>query len=91
MADLREKLQTGLADRERALELVATSIGPGAQKEAQYQLARIYLLVGELEKALDLVEPLVTSRYLLPDWVKIDPAFASLRGNPRFERLVNGR
>ena len=58
----------------------------------QHQLARIYLLVGEPEKALDQLEPLLKIPYYLsPGWLKIDPTFAPLRGNPRFERLVNGR
>ncbi len=57
----------------------------------QHQLVRIYLLVGEPEKALDQLEPLLRMPYhLSPGWLWIDPTFASLRGNPRFERLVNG-
>ena len=49
---------------------------------------RVFPLVGELEKALDQLEPLVQTHFLWPGYVKIDPAFAPLRGNPRFERLV---
>ena len=58
----------------------------------QHQLVRIYLLVGEPEKALDQLEPLLTIPYeLSPGWLQIDPTFAPLRGNPRFERLVAGK
>jgi TolB-like protein/Flp pilus assembly protein TadD len=56
----------------------------------QHQLVRIYLLVGEPEKALDHLEPLLKVPYFLsPGWLKIDPNFNPLRGNPRFEQLVN--
>ena len=57
----------------------------------QHQLARIYILVGEPDKALDQLEPLLKIPYYLsPAWLKIDPAFDPLRKNPRFQKLVEG-
>jgi serine/threonine-protein kinase len=57
----------------------------------QHQLARIYILSGEPEKALEQLEPLLNVPYVLtPAWLKIDPNFDPLRGNPRFQKLVAG-
>jgi tetratricopeptide (TPR) repeat protein len=59
--------------------------------DLQRVLAWTYLLVGEPERALDHLEPLLKGPYYLsPGWLKIDANFAPLRGNPRFERLVRG-
>jgi hypothetical protein len=55
----------------------------------QHQLARVYLLLGEKEKALDLIEELAGIGYVLtPGYLRIDPNFASLKGHPRFEKLI---
>jgi serine/threonine-protein kinase len=58
----------------------------------QHQLARIYILLGEQDKALDQLEALLKIPYYLsPGWLSIDPTFAPLRGNERFRRLAANR
>jgi serine/threonine-protein kinase len=77
-----------IREGERALAVVPVSMGPMLRGDFQRHLARIYLLVGEPEKALDLLELLLKTHFPSPGWLKIDPTFTPLRGNPRFERLV---
>jgi hypothetical protein len=48
--------------------------------------------VGEPEKALDQLEPLLKIPYYLsPGWLRIGSTFAPLEGNPPVERLVAGK
>jgi hypothetical protein len=55
-----------------------------------FQVARILIQSGEYERALDLIEPLLTAPVsdLSPEYLRIDPTFKPLYGNPRFERIA---
>ena len=58
----------------------------------RHQMARIYLLIGDREKALDILESILARPYYLsPGWLRIEPTFAPLKGNPRFEKLIAAR
>jgi tetratricopeptide (TPR) repeat protein len=54
-------------------------------------LAKIYVLAGQQEQAIDILGQLVktpNSNAISPRWLAIDPNFAPLRGNPRFQKLI---
>jgi tetratricopeptide (TPR) repeat protein len=71
-----------------ALLPVSKDAYSGAYNE--HQLARIYILAGEYDKAVDHLEHLLgIPYYLSPGWLRIDPAFDPLREHPRFKKLVN--
>jgi serine/threonine-protein kinase len=80
-----------IREGERAVALLPISKDGYTGPYLQHQLARIYTLVGEQEKALDRLEPLLKVPYhLSPGWLRIDPEFTALKGNPRFEKLRAG-
>jgi tetratricopeptide (TPR) repeat protein len=81
-----------IAEGKRAVALWPISRDAYQGAYIQHQLVRICLLVGEPEKALDQLEPLLKMPYYLsPGWLRIDPTFARLKGNRRFEQLVAGK
>jgi eukaryotic-like serine/threonine-protein kinase len=90
LAHLGQKEQA-IREGERGVALLPVSRDAEFGPYYQHQLARIYVLVGEPEKALDQLEPLLKIPYLLsPGWLKIDPNFDPLRKNPRFQKLIAG-
>lgn len=55
----------------------------------QHVAARAYIELGEPDKALDLIETMLKVPYFVsPGWLRVDPSFAGLRGNGRFEALI---
>ncbi|HEY1251498.1 MAG TPA: protein kinase [Thermoanaerobaculia bacterium] len=82
-----EAIREGL----RAVEMQPISSDAVNGPYLQHQLARIYMLTGEPEKAIDRIEGfLKVPYYVSPGWLKIDPNFDPLRNNPRFQKLVAG-
>ena len=83
----REAIREG----ERAVTLLSVGKDAFLGPYLQHQLARICMLVGEPEKALDQLEPLMKIPYVLsPGRLRIDPNFDPLRKNPRFQKLIAG-
>jgi hypothetical protein len=64
------------------------SIGP----YVRFQIARVLVQSGEYDKALDILEKLLTvySSDLTPAWLRLDPTFKPLYGNARFQRMRGG-
>ncbi len=80
-----------IREGERGAALLPIAADAANGPYMQHQLARIYIMVGEPEKALDRLEPLLRIPYYLsPAWLRADPTFDPLRKHPRFVKLVEG-
>jgi serine/threonine-protein kinase len=80
-----EAIQAG----ERAVHELPVSADGYTGPYIQQLLARIYLLTGERDRALEQVEMLLKIPWFLsPSWLRVDPTWDGLRDNPRFKALV---
>ncbi len=79
-----------IADAERSLALRETSLDAQSGPYYRWQVARILIQVGELDRALDILEQLVANpaSEINAAWLRLDPNMRPLRGNARFERMI---
>ncbi|HEY8794320.1 MAG TPA: hypothetical protein VIM15_05185, partial [Gemmatimonadaceae bacterium] len=81
-----------IREGQRAVALRPTSQDALFGPYDEQLLARIYMVLGEKDKAIDLLEKLLKEPYILtPAWLRIDPTWKALRGNPRFEKLAGAK
>jgi serine/threonine-protein kinase len=76
----------------RDLKTLASSLDRGDlfhEAGTREMLARVLVLSGRNDEALTVLDSLLASPgFTTPAWARIAPGFAPLRGNPRFERLM---
>ena len=79
-----------IAEADRSLALRETTLDAGLRPYVHFQVARILIQSGEYDRALDLIEPLLTTPAsdVTPAYLRLDPTFKPLMGNPRFQRLL---
>ena len=75
--------EAGLHWAERALEIDPTDAG------VQYNVACLYSLEQQPDKAIDCLESAVEAGFGHVDWMEQDPDLNSLREHPRFQELVS--
>jgi tetratricopeptide (TPR) repeat protein len=80
-----------IAEAERSLALRETTLDVGLRPYVHFQVARVLVQSGEYDKAMALIEPLVTTYAsdVTPAYLRLDPTFRPLSGNARFQRLVS--
>ncbi|MGH7547886.1 MAG: tetratricopeptide repeat protein [Gemmatimonadales bacterium] len=84
--------QDAIREGQTGVELLPISKDANGGYYRAWDLARIYAMVGESGAAVDRLEHLLSiPGPLTAAWLRIDPTWDPLRGNPRFQRLVDRR
>ena len=78
-----------LGQRERAITVAERALALRPREFATlYNVACAYAQLGEKERALAILEGFSDIGQGSFDWIREDPDFLSLHGDPRFERVV---
>ena len=80
-----------VGDKERSVEWAsrALTIEPD-EPQVLYNVACVFALLGENSRAIECLEKSMTHGWAQKQWMAHDPDLASLRSDPRFQKLVGG-
>ncbi|HXI63150.1 MAG TPA: BTAD domain-containing putative transcriptional regulator [Gemmatimonadales bacterium] len=82
--------QEAIQEGRRATELMPVGKEAYRGYYRAWDLARIYTMVGEYEAAIAEIEHLLAiPGHLTVPWLRIDPTWDPLRGDPRFRKLIS--
>ena len=78
-----------VGDKERSIEWAgrAMKLEPD-EPQVLYNVACVFALLGENSRAIDCLEKSMTHGWAQKQWMAHDPDLASLRSDPRFQKLV---
>ena len=87
---LAGRSKEAIEEADRSLKLRETSLDASIRPYVHFQVARILIQSGEYNRAMDLLEPLLKTPAsdVTPAYLRIDPTFKPLYGNPRFDRMA---
>ena len=83
----RAEARAGRRDEARRI-LAAIEADRESVRPSDYQRAAVELALGEHDEALRRLERAAAAREPWMVWIRVDPMLAALRGEPRFESLV---
>jgi TolB-like protein/tRNA A-37 threonylcarbamoyl transferase component Bud32/Tfp pilus assembly protein PilF len=83
------QIADGIREAEQGVALGAPQPNDQNSLYSRIQLVRVYITAGMKEKAIDGLESLLRTQYVItPGRLRLDPTFAPLKGNPRFDKLL---
>jgi tetratricopeptide (TPR) repeat protein len=83
--------EDAIREGERAVKLAPMTKDAYLGPYIKLQLARVHMMVGNKDKAVELLKPLVeVPNNVSRAWLRVEPTFDPLRSHPGLQALVSG-